>query len=177
MDASPAGAYHPVTKAFHWGIFFVMAGQFLVGYTLGNLEDEDPGEDRLFTLHALLGMTILVLSIFRLMWRRRQTLPPWAPTLTPFERRYSHTVERLLYVLALVIPLSGLALAVVDERPLPVFGQWEISEVLDDSDVEDLFEGVHIATHLVFFVVFALHVGLVIKHQFVDRDRLFNRML
>lgn len=83
-----------------------MAGQFLVGYTLARLEDDDLIEDRLFTLHALLGITILVLSIFRLTWRRRQGLPPWAPTLTPFERRYSHTVERILYVLVLAIPLS-----------------------------------------------------------------------
>lgn len=154
-----------------------MAGQFLVGYTLARLEDDDLIEDRLFTLHALLGITILVLSIFRLTWRRRQGLPPWTPTLTPFERRYSHTVERILYVLVLAIPLSGLALALADERPLPLIGEVEISETVDDSEVEDVFEGVHIATHLVFFAVFALHVGLVIKHQLVDRDGLLNRML
>ena len=99
-----------------------MSGQFLVGYTLARLEDDDLIEDRLFTLHALLGITILVLSIFRLTWRRRQGLPPWTPTLTPFERRYSHTVERILYVLVLAIPLSGLALALADERPLPLIG-------------------------------------------------------
>lgn len=52
-----------------------MAGQFLVGYALARLEDDDFAEDRLFTLHALLGITILVLSIFRLTWRRRQGLP------------------------------------------------------------------------------------------------------
>jgi cytochrome b561 len=177
LDASPARGYHPVTKIFHWGIFFLMAGQFFVGYTLESLEDDDLSEDRLFTLHASLGMTILALSVFRLVWRRRQALPPWAPTLSPLEKRYSHMVERLLYVLALASPLSGLALAVADQRPLPVFGQVEISEVLDDSDVEDVFEGVHVATHLVFFFVFALHVGLVIKHQFIDRDHLLNRML
>ena len=154
-----------------------MAGQFLVGYTLEGVEDDDLAEERLFTLHALLGMTILVASVFRLVWRSSHALPPWAPTLTPFERLYSHTVERLLYILALAIPLSGLALAVVDERALPLFGEVEISATLDDSDIEDVFEGVHIVTHLVFFAVFALHVGLVIKHQFFDRDRLFNRML
>lgn len=177
MDDSAARGYHPVTKVFHWGIFFLMIGQFLVGYTLERLEDDGLAEDRLFTLHASLGMTILVLSIFRLIWRRRQALPPWAPTLTPFERRYSHTVERILYALALAIPLSGLALAVADERPLPLVGELEISEAFDDSEVEDIFEGVHIATHLLFFAGFALHVGLVIKHQFLDRDRLLNRMM
>ncbi len=36
--------------------------------------------------------------------------------------------------------------------------------------------GWHIATHLAFFGVLALHVGLVLKHQVVDRDRLLTRM-
>ncbi|MGH8959229.1 MAG: cytochrome b [Acidimicrobiia bacterium] len=177
MDGSPASEYHPVTKLFHWGIFFLLAGQFVVGYMLAELDEDDLSESRLFLIHASLGMTILILSVLRIVWRRHQALPPWAPTLSSFERRYSHVVERLLYVLVLAIPLSGLALAVADERPLPFIGEIEIWQAFDDSDVEDAFEAGHIVTHLVFFVVFTLHVGLVIKHQFFDRDRLLDRML
>lgn len=177
MDGSPATEYHPVTKLLHWGIFFLMAAQFLVGYTLEHLDEGDFSEDRLFILHASLGTMILLLSIFRIGWRRRRPLPPWASTLSPFERRYSHLVERLLYVLMVAIPLSGLALAVADERPLPFVGEIPISEAFDDSDVEDVFEAGHIATHLAFFAAFTLHIGLVIKHQFFDRDGLLRRML
>lgn len=154
-----------------------MAGQFVVGYLLEELDDDDFSEDRLFVVHSSLGLTILVLSIFRILWRRHQPLPPWAPTLSSFERHYSHWVERFLYVLTLAIPLSGLALAVADERPLPLVGEIEISEELDDSDVEDIFEAGHIGTHLAFFATFALHIGLVIKHEFFDRDKLLERML
>lgn len=32
-------------------------------------------------------------------------------------------------------------------------------------------------THVTFFVTLAIHVGLVLKHQLVDRDRLLNRLL
>ena len=154
-----------------------MAAQLLVGYTLEDLDEGDFSEDRLFILHASLGTMILLLSIFRIGWRRRRPLPPWASTLSPFERRYSHLVERLLYVLMVAIPLSGLALAVADERPLPFVGEIPISEAFDDSDVEDGFEAGHIATHLAFFAAFTLHIGLVIKHQFFDRDGLLRRML
>jgi cytochrome b561 len=41
---------------------------------------------------------------------------------------------------------------------------------------DDLLLGAHIATHLTLFVALVVHVGLVLKHQFVDRDRLLNRM-
>ena len=35
----------------------------------------------------------------------------------------------------------------------------------------------HIVSHIAFFVVIVLHVGLVLKHQVLDRDRLLRRML
>ena len=35
----------------------------------------------------------------------------------------------------------------------------------------------HITAHVAFFVVITFHLGLVLKHQFVDRDRLLRRML
>jgi cytochrome b561 len=42
---------------------------------------------------------------------------------------------------------------------------------------DDTLLTAHVTTHVVFFCVLALHVGLVLKHQLVDRDRLLGRML
>jgi cytochrome b561 len=42
---------------------------------------------------------------------------------------------------------------------------------------DDILLGAHILTHVAFFLAFAVHVGLVLKHQFVDRDNLLRRML
>lgn len=42
---------------------------------------------------------------------------------------------------------------------------------------DDVLLGAHITTHVAFFAGFATHVGLVLKHQLVDRDRLLRRML
>ena len=110
---------------------------------------------RLLTLHVALGVTILVLAAVRLYWRRRAGLPPWAPTLSKAERTFEHWIERALYVLMFAVPLSGLAL---------VF-------------VSDDLVGLHVATHIAFFLALTGHVGLVLKHQFLDRDHLLRRML
>jgi cytochrome b561 len=178
MSNSPvasAAGYSPVTKWLHWVVFFLMVAQFLVGYAIEEFDDSDRVEDRLFVLHFTFGLTILVLATVRVWWRRARPLPPWAPTLSAFERRFAHWVERGLYLLMFAIPLSGLGLAIADERRLPVVGRLEIFEVFDD--VDDFFEIAHIGSHLIFFAFFALHVGLVLKHQFVDRDALLSRML
>jgi len=113
------------------------------------------GDNRLLTAHVVLGLTILVLATVRLWWRRRSTLPPWAPGLSTAERTLAHWTERALYTLLFVMPLSGLWLVLISDDAVAV----------------------HVASHVAFFVAVTAHVGLVLKHQLLDRDHLLRRMI
>lgn len=74
-----------------------------------------------------------------------------------------------------LIPLTGLALLLVSGEDWDLgTREWQAPLELADDDV---LLGAHIATHLAFFAAFATHVGLVLKHQFIDRDALLRRML
>jgi cytochrome b561 len=61
---------------------------------------------------------------------------------------------RVLYLSLFLIPLTGLSLLLISD---------------------DLLFA-HIATHVLFFAALAAHLGLVLKHQFIDRDNLLGRM-
>lgn len=178
-SASGTGpGYRRTTKVLHWGVAAAFAAQFAVGYALdtgghgrGRGRGEGSGrgrgrggedrydlfgDDALLTVHAALGVLILLPGTARLIARRRLPLPPWAPTLTAFERRLAHRTEQALYGLTFLVPASGLALlAAGDDDVLPL----------------------HIAAHVLFFAALAAHLGLVLKHQFPDRDGLIRRML
>jgi len=176
MDPSPdrAPGYGVVTRVLHWLTVTVLITQFIVGYSLdvdgrgrGRGRGGESGrgrgrggglaifgDNRLLTLHVLIGVTILVLATVRLLWRQRTTLPPWAPGLSATERILAHWTERSLYVLLFVMPLSGLWLVLVNDDAVAV----------------------HVASHIAFFVVVAAHVGLVLKHQLINRDGLLRRM-
>lgn len=169
--------YGAVTKTLHWLVAAALAGQFALGYLLdvggghgrgrgrgrgsgrGRGRGGDDlavfGDDGLLTAHVLLGVTILVLAAVRLYWRNRTTLPPWAESLSPLERTVAHWTERALYALLFVIPATGLWLVLVSDDALAV----------------------HVASHIAFFVALAAHVGLILKHQLLDRDGLLRRML
>ncbi|MFF5933452.1 cytochrome b [Streptomyces sp. NPDC012508] len=170
--------YGLVTKVLHWSTAAAMAAQFTIGYLLADVssghgrgrgqgsgsghgrgrggEYDAFGDDPLFTAHVLLGLTVLALGLLRLGWRIATPLPPWAPTLSPFERSLAHWTEYALLALTLVVPASGL---------------WLLA-----SGDDDLL-GVHITAHVLFFAALALHVGLVARHQLFVRDRLLGRML
>lgn len=176
--------YGTVYKFLHWTIFLALGAQFVVGYAMdrGDLLLEwavdrwlGGEEEALLPLHVALGLSILVLALIRVLWRKRVGLPPWAEGLSLGERRLAHATERILYWLMFLIPLTGLALVLVSGEDWDLSrGEWKAPLELIDDDL--LLTG-HIATHVVFFGAFVAHVGLVLKHQLVDRDRLLRRML
>jgi cytochrome b561 len=101
-------------------------------------------------VHVLLGLSILLMAVARVLWRRVAGLPPWSDHLSEGERTLVHVTERALLVLLFVVPASGLLLV-----------------ASDDDDWLPL----HIAAHVVFFAVLA-------SHLFTNlRPRILRRML
>ncbi len=158
--------YRPLSKVLHWTTVAALAAQFVVGYTMeadgrgrgrgrGRSGESGRGRGRggeydldgWLGVHVGLGVAIIVLAVVRLLWRRHAGLPPWAPQLTAWQRTLAHWTERALYALLFVIPASGLWLVLVS----------------DDA----VF--VHVAAHVVFFVVLAAHVCLVLTRRLLPR--------
>jgi cytochrome b561 len=106
-------------------------------------------------LHVVLGLSIMVLGLVRLLWRRTTPLPPWAPHLSAGERRLEGGLEKLLLVLLVVVPATGILLVAAGDGWLPA----------------------HIAAQIVFLAAIAAHVGLVLRHTVVRRNRHLARML
>lgn len=191
--------YGLVTKCLHWVTVAALVAQFAVGYLMlrvdGEFEEtecdqpsdglqqqceerqevlEARADDPLGTaysdlrsgdilggglslpeVHVLLGLLVLVLAVSRVVWRRAAGLPPWAEGLSAGERTLAHWTEKALLAMLFLIPVTGIALVLVSYDLLPL----------------------HIAAHLGFFATIATHLGLVLKHQLLDRDRLVSRML
>lgn len=166
--------YRPIAKALHWLTVLAVAVQFSVGYVM-DADDSGRGRGRgrgrrggsgrgrgrggesegyledpetLVKVHVVLGLTVLLLAVARVVWRRVGGLPPWAERLTPAQRRLATWTERTLLATLFVIPLSGLAL------------------VLSGDD--DLL-WLHVAGHVVFLASLLAHVGLVASRGLLPR--------
>ena len=105
--------------------------------------------------HVLLGLSILVLAAVRILWRRTTPLPPWAEHLGAGERRFEALLEKVLLASLVVVPGTGLLLVATGDDWLRV----------------------HVAAQFVFLGAIAGHVGLVLWHTVVRRNRHLARML
>lgn len=98
-----ARRYTNVAIALHWlialAIFYNLAS--------GLLRPTLPRG--FFVFHVSSGITILVLSIARVLWRVTHKPPPFLP-MQGWERALAHGVHFLLYAAILVLPFSGWAL-------------------------------------------------------------------
>ncbi|WP_193045727.1 cytochrome b [Mycolicibacterium baixiangningiae] len=106
-------------------------------------------------MHVLLGVSLILLALTRVIWRRMGGLPPWADHLGAGERRFEATLEKMLLTMLFMVPATGLILIAGGEH-------WLI---------------LHIAAQVVFLAVIAAHVGLILKHTVVRRNRHLSRML
>jgi len=106
-------------------------------------------------VHVLRWLSILLLALVRVLWRATTSLPPWANHLSPGERRLEALLEKALLTLLFVVPGTGLALLALGDDWLPL----------------------HIGAQLMLLAAIAAHVGLVLRHTVVHRDRHLARML
>ena len=176
--------YGLVTKVLHWLMVLALAAQFTIGYSMRRADWLLEGavgrwlggdEDRLLLLHAGLGVGILLMATLRVIWRISTALPPWAEGLSSVERLVAHRVEQVLYWSLFLMPGTGLGLLFLTGEEWDL-GRAELTVTFELAD-EDLLLGAHIVAHVAFFVALVVHVGLVLKHQLIDRDRLLDRML
>jgi len=184
--ARSESATHPVAvRVLHWSMFLALVAQFALGWALTREDDLfEPladcclggDEDALVVVHVLLGVSILVLAVVRVIVRRVTTLAPWAPGLSGLERRVVHLVELVLYACMFLIPLTGLGLFLLSGEDFDIGRGREFigpMEVVDD----DVWLAAHVTTQVVFLVAFATHMWMVVRHTLLRREHYLSRML
>lgn len=128
-----------------------------------------------FNLHKSIGVTLLALILFRVFWRVTHAAPALPATMKAWEKKLSHAVHHSLYVLMLVIPLSGFVMSVYSKFGILWFGLPLVKGV-DNPQLRDLFKDVHEITAWLLIVIAALHIAAAIKHKLVDKDEVMKRM-
>lgn len=169
--------YNNVAIAIHWISVALIVTQIYVGFTFGELP-RGPARGEWFAWHKTLGVTILLLSLFRLAWRLTHKPPPYPPQLPGWERHLAVWNHRIFYALLIVIPLTGLIAVsgrgggtteLVGGIPFPLIPG--ITEAAAEP-----FGGIHELLVKLTIALVVIHAGAALKHQFWDKNRASGRM-
>ena len=132
------------------------------------------------SVHVSLGVSILLLTLLRILWRVTHTAPPYPVTMKRYEVIASKSIHGLFYLLMILIPLTGWLSfgGFLEELPamagVQIFGMYPVpaAPVTGES-----FKELHEIGSNVAIALIILHVLAALKHQFLDRDGILKRML
>jgi cytochrome b561 len=150
--------YGLVSLALHWIIVLAILAQWLLAEAEG---------DEALALHQSIGLTVLSLAIVRVTWQLLNPTPAWPPDTKPYEAVLARSVHVALYVLLFAIPISGWALASVEDEPLRFFNSFDVPRIVLAS--EETVEEVHEALFNTLAALAVLHVIGAMKHWVAGR--------
>jgi cytochrome b561 len=177
--ASPR--YHGVSMALHWVLGLALAAMFGVGLYMADLPFS-PLRLKLYNWHKWAGVVILSLSLARLLWRlthRPPALPRTVEAAMPaWQLRAYHATHGLLYALFFAVPLIGWAYSSAAGFSMVLFGVLPLPDFVPvDKALAALIKPWHEWSAFTLAGLVALHVAAALKHHWVDRDGLLQRML
>lgn len=177
--------YTTVAIVVHWLIAAALIFQVILGWRMGD-GPKGPSTFAMVQLHKSIGITILLLSLFRLGWKLTHKSPPSPAGQPRWEKIASHVVHVGFYVIMIGLPLTGWIMVSASRTPIPtlLYGSipWPHLPLIPElaagakqawREFGDIGHGVLVKTT---YLLLALHLGAVAKHQILDKDEVLGHM-
>jgi cytochrome b561 len=186
VSAAPRSSYSSAAIAFHWLIALLLVGNFIGGLWMGGLLDSpDPATKRLgFTviqLHKSIGLTVLVLSLLRLLLRLTTDRPPLPDHMTATEQLLAKLTHWGFYAVMILVPFTGWVMVSASPLNFPTlwFGlfEWPHLPIATSKATSGAAGEAHEIIAYLGAGLFVLHVLAALKHHYFDRDDVLARML
>lgn len=172
--------YSKVAIAFHWAIALIIIGLIVFGLLMTN--PNTPNRFVLYQLHKSFGIMVLILSIFRLIWRLRHKAHPLPDGMKSWEITAAKFTHIAFYIIMIGMPLLGWAMVSASSLPIPTELFWtvpwpDMPFVPESKDVEGMLKMLHENIGKLTIALILLHIGAAMKHHFVNKDNVLTRML
>lgn len=176
MSGTSLNSYSRTAILLHWAIaLMVISNIGLAGFTEDmSREARGPYMD----VHKAIGITILFLSLGRLVWRLGHKPPPLPPSTPAWQALASKISHILFYVLMIGLPVGGWLWMSTYPAPFSYFGLFDVP-MLPVAGNKALGEALHEGHEIggtAMFILVLIHLAAVVKHQFFDKDNIIRRM-
>jgi cytochrome b561 len=176
MNPSASSRYTTTAIVLHWLLAAALVVGFLIGLQMSD-EPVSPTRVRWVGYHEWIGLTILWLSLIRLLWRLGHQPPTLPDSMPVWQRTASQWAHRALYLFFFIVPLVGWAYSSADGFHVVYLGRIRLPDLAPkDKALADLLIDVHSTLAWTLATLVGVHVVAALKHHFIDKDGLLRRM-
>lgn len=175
--AKSVTGYSKSYKALHWLIAIVVIGMLSGSFFLGDLPNAMKGTA--YMLHKSTGLVILALMLCRLVWIHISGKPDLPDSIPAWQRAASHLVHYGFYLFLLLMPLSGWIMSTASDKNPDFFGMFiaKFPGVPVDKQLAGFMNQTHETIAWILIALVILHIGAALKHYFINKDDVLQRML
>ena len=171
-----AERYNGAAIALHWITAILVVANLTLGLSMVDLPIS-PRKLNWYLWHKSIGITIFLLTSVRVGWRAIRSHPEAVP-MPRWQRRASVVSHASMYLLLLLIPVSGWLHSSATGVQVVYLGLVPLPNLLPkDKALGDALRVVHVTLNSVLVAVVCVHIAAAFKHHFVDRDAVLTRML
>jgi len=170
--------YGLVTILLHWLIAMVILGLFGLGLYMAELSYYDPLGNILPFVHISVGMLLVPVLIFGIIWKLINPGPTPLAGTTALEQALVKLVHHLLTLLIAAILISGYLITTAKGVGASVFDIISVPSTITGIPEQEYYAGLthqYLTYGLIALVV--LHTVAALKHHFINRDNTLRRML
>lgn len=168
--------YTRTAVSLHWLIALLFISVMALGVYMTDLP-LSPQKLKIYSWHKWAGITILFLSIIRIIWRIKNAAPPLPNSMSTSVKKLAHAGHALLYTLAIAIPLSGWLMSSAKGVQTVWFGVLPLPDLISQNkELGEALLNAHVNLNILMGAVILGHALMAVKHHFIDKDGTLNRM-
>lgn len=168
--------YSRSMRIIHWAMVALLLSMVAAGLTM--VRSLEPWQLTLLTAHKGFGVLAAVLVVVRLVNRMFHKVPDLPQNMPQAQKLVAHASHIVMYILMLLLPVSGFLMQYFAGRPIDVFGLFRLPAAVEVAIKPfALFRELHGIFALLLVAVVCLHAAGALYHHWIKKDDVLKRML
>jgi len=168
------------SRIIHWLMAALIIFMLALGIYMEDFIAKDaPNRMEVYGLHKSLGVVALIFIAIRIINRLVVKAPALPSSMKRIEQTLSHLGHIALYLLMIIVPLSGYLMSNAAGFPVHLFSIEMPALISNNLDNARIFREIHGTSADAIMFILGLHILAVIKHRFFDKPEndVLKRML
>ncbi|MDG7056189.1 MAG: cytochrome b [Wolbachia endosymbiont of Meromenopon meropis] len=169
--------YNLGLRIIHWLMATFLIGMFYSGFYMKRLPVNNELKFTMYTIHKICGITVFEFAIIRVFFRIFTCTPQFSAGLSRFEITMIKVVHFVLYILMILVPLSGYVMSSASGARIKYLFFHIPLLISKNKELANAASTLHaiLAYFIMFFTV--LHVLAALKHTLMDKQNIFRRIV
>tara|TARA_R110001583_G_scaffold163414_3_gene315533 strand:+ start:171 stop:776 length:606 start_codon:yes stop_codon:yes gene_type:complete len=169
--------YGALSIGIHWLMFFLLVAV----YACIELREFYPKgsnvREAFKTWHFMLGLTVFILVLLRLMLRFSQQHPAIKPPLIQWQLIAAKTTHIVLYLLMFSMPILGWLILSSEGKAIPFYGLTLPALIAESEHNAELIETIHTTFGTFGYFLIGFHTLAALFHHYLVKDNTLLRIL